>query len=615
MNHFIQLLPESVANQIAAGEVVQRPASVVKELLENSVDAGALSISLILREAGKNLIQVIDNGCGMSADDARLSFERHATSKIREAADLFSLHTFGFRGEALPSIASVAEVIMETRRKEDELGLQIRVAASEADPAEPVHCPAGTQISVKNLFFNTPARRRFLKGNATELKHIINEFQRVALTHPEIAFSLHHNQQEIYHLPAANCRQRIVQLFGKQINANLVPVNADTQVVKISGFIAKPEYAKKSSGEQFFFVNGRFIRSPFLHKAVTRAYDELLGQELYPTYFLYLEVDPEALDVNIHPTKTEVKFEHEQPVFQIMYAAVRAGLGKFNIIPSIDFDEDTSVDIPVLRPGTHFTPPETDIDPYYNPFESHSKESYHNGPDREFTYREEAFENSFSTPLSHSDPLLQEEDAQNNLLFRSGTETADTPLIKNHWIQLKNRYILTTVKSGVMVIDQKRAHERILYEQFLQKFSQAESQPGSRTLLYPVALDLTPEDFFLFEDICEDLCRLGFAIRVIGKLSVVIEALPADGSQEDPETLFRSLLSDIRTSGNLSANRAETLAKNAARAGAVSYGKALHPDEISSLIDHLFACESPGISPTGKPTITIIRMEEIDNKF
>ncbi|MGE4567850.1 MAG: DNA mismatch repair endonuclease MutL, partial [Bacteroidales bacterium] len=434
MSHFIQLLPESVANQIAAGEVVQRPASVVKELLENSVDAGAFSISLVLREAGKNLIQVIDNGCGMSGEDARLSFERHATSKIREAADLFSLHTFGFRGEALPSIASVSEVIMESRRQEDELGVQIRVAASVASPAEPVHCPTGTQISVKNLFYNTPARRRFLKGNATELKHIINEFQRVALTHPEIAFSLHHNQQEIYHLPASNYRQRIVQLFGKQINANLVPVNADTQVVKISGFISKPEYAKKSSGEQFFFVNGRFVRSPFLHKAVTRAYDELLGQELYPTYFLYLDVDPEALDVNIHPTKTEVKFEHEQPVFQIMYAAVRAALGKFNIIPSIDFEEDTTVEIPVLRPGTPITPPQVDIDPFYNPFLSASEHSYPDNRNGEYTRRESEFENNRSQLY---------EDSQENLLFRSPPEEIDTPIIKNHWIQLKNRYILT----------------------------------------------------------------------------------------------------------------------------------------------------------------------------
>lgn len=606
MSHFIQLLPESVANQIAAGEVVQRPASVVKELLENSVDAGALSISLILREAGKNLIQVIDNGCGMSAEDARLSFERHATSKIREAADLFSLHTFGFRGEALPSIASVSEVIMESRRQEDELGVQIRVAASVANPAEPVHCPSGTQISVKNLFFNTPARRRFLKGNATELKHIINEFQRVALTHPEIAFSLHHNQQEIYHLPASNYRQRIVQLFGKQINANLVPVNADTQVVKISGFISKPEYAKKSSGEQFFFVNGRFIRSPFLHKAVTRAYDELLGQELYPTYFLYLDVDPEALDVNIHPTKTEVKFEHEQPLFQIMYAAVRAALGKFNIIPSIDFEEDTTVDIPVLRPGTPITPPQVDIDPLYNPFLSASDHSYPDSRNREYTRRESEFENNRSQLF---------EDSQENLLFRTLPEEINTPIIKNHWIQLKNRYILTTVKSGVMVIDQKRAHERILYEQFLRKFSQSDTEPDSRKLLYPVALDLSPEDFFLFEDICEDLCRLGFDIRTIGKLSVLIEALPADGSQEDPESLFRLLLSECKNSGSLSGNRAESLAKNAAKAGAVAYGKALHPEEIGSLVDHLFACDSPGISPTGKPVVTIIRMEEIEHKF
>ena len=615
MSHIIRLLPDAVANQIAAGEVVQRPASVVKELMENSVDAGALSISVVLREAGKNLVQVIDNGCGMSDDDALLSFERHATSKIRDAADLFSLHTFGFRGEALPSIASVSEVILETRRNEDELGHRIRISASVAEPVEPVHCPIGTQISVKNIFFNTPARRRFLKGNGTELKHVITEFQRVSLTHPEIAFSLHHNQQEIYHLPAANYRQRIVQLFGKQINANLVPVNADTQIVKISGFISKPEYAKKSSGEQFFFVNGRFIRSPFLHKAITKAYDELLGQELYPTYFLYLEVDPEALDVNIHPTKTEVKFEHEQPVFQIMFAAVREALGKFNIIPSIDFDEDTSVEIPVLRPGTKFTPPQVEIDPFYNPFNPPFDSGFETSflPEESSDFLNGAHSNYFSAPVSK--PYKPLEETGENLLWQSEPRNEHTPLVRNNWIQLKNRYILTPVKSGLMLIDQKRAHERILYEQFLRKFAHSESELPSRKLLYPVALDLLPDEVILFQDICDDLCKLGFEIRAIGKSSVLIEALPADGSQDDPETLFRTLLSECKSIGSLTTDRIETLAKTVAKAGAVAYGKILHPEEISSLVDHLFACSAPGISPTGKTVVTMLRMEEIDNKF
>ena len=603
MDDIIRLLPDSVANQIAAGEVVQRPASVVKELMENAVDAGALAINVYLRESGKNLIQVTDNGHGMSPSDAKTAFLRHATSKINNADDLLALNTFGFRGEALPSIASVSEIILETRRKDDELGIKIRVSASVIENEEPVHIPEGTHVSVKNLFFNTPARRKFLKGNHTELKHIINEFQRVTLTHPEITFTLTHNQQEIYNLPASNYRQRIIQIFGKQINSYLVPANADTNIVKISGFIAKPEYAKKTSGEQFFFVNNRFIRSPLLHKAVTKSYGDILKQDFIPTYFLFLTLDPETIDVNIHPTKTEVKFENEQPIFQIVYAAVREALGKFNVVPSIDFDVDDSIEIPVLRNDSVFSAPEINIDPDYNPFEPAGRSTY-----RTVQSKLPDFMSDILTDVST--PYVVKEDVQTRMPLEDDND--DICVVQNNCSQLKNKYILMPVKSGLMIIDQKRAHERILYEKYVNTVI---PDTASRKLLYPITIDLTPGEYALFLEINEDICALGFDVGSFGRNSIIIQAIPAENNDNDPEQTIRSILTDCHETGMLYANRKETLAKIAAKAGAIPHGKSLKPEEIRNLVDNLFACSSPNISPSGKTVLTIIKIEDIDKKF
>ncbi|MDD4031790.1 MAG: DNA mismatch repair endonuclease MutL [Bacteroidales bacterium] len=604
---YIQILPESIANQIAAGEVIQRPASAVKELVENAVDAHARNVGIYLKEAGKNQIQVIDDGIGMSPADAKIAFARHATSKIREAKDLFEICTLGFRGEALASIAAIAEVSLKTRREEDELGTRVEIAASTLIGQEPVQCPVGTNFTVKNLFFNTPARRKFLRTNQTELKHVLTEFERIALSRPDIGFKLHHNTTEIYNLPPASLPQRITHLFGKGISNQIISINADTQIVKVSGFVCKPEYAKKVAGEQFIFVNNRYVRHALLHKAILNAFSQLIHQEAIPSYFIFLDTDPENIDVNIHPTKTEVKFVNEQAVFQILHAAVKEALGKFNVIPSLDFDMDRSIEIPAYGSQRVVIPPSIDYDPKYNPFDSQT------GGHQPSSFRPEppAF---LKDNLSNWDTLYKDfESDQQKLPLDTEKESTKNNLPGNTIFQFKLKYIMTPTASGLMVIDQKRAHERILYEQFVRTLANLHTE--SQQMLYPKVIDLSPGDFALLSEIAESLKTLGFDVQPFGGYSVALNAYPAILSTEDPEALFMDLLARIRESEETGNHFSEKIARALAKAGAIPYGKALNAEEMNFMIDHLFACETPGFTPGGKTIVIIVQTEEIEKKF
>ncbi|HEX2936127.1 MAG TPA: DNA mismatch repair endonuclease MutL [Bacteroidales bacterium] len=615
MSDIIKLLPDSVANQIAAGEVVQRPSSVVKELVENSIDAGASNIQVVVKDAGKTSIQVIDNGCGMSPMDARMAFERHATSKITEAKDLFAIQTLGFRGEALASIAAVAEVKLRTKRIEDELGTAIDIAASEITMQEATVCANGTNFTIRNLFFNVPARRKFLKVNNTELKHIINEFQRVALTHPEIEFSLNHNNVDIYHLPQSNFRQRICNVFGKTINQHLVPINADTSIVKISGFIGKPEAAKKTFGEQFFFVNGRFIKHPYLHKAVLKAYDQLLPNETLPSYFIYFNVDPETIDINIHPTKTEVKFEDEQSIYQILLASLRESLGKFNIAPSLDFTIDTSIDIPVARKDGEIKQPVIDINPFYNPFDNEKTGGYSsprmsqrdidNSQNWDKLYS--GFEQSGFTTNRDDDVEAAPVDR-----FVSANTSENSTI---NTLQLKNKYILTPVKSGLMVIDQKRAHERILFEQFMGMVYHEQS--FTQQSLFPEVVEFTVPEIQCIKEIGDDIRAFGFDFEVNNDSEVVIKGYPSDSSTLNVGELFKDIVHTCMddTANDIKLEKREKIAIQMAKSAAVPYGKSLTHEEMRNLVDHLFACEMPNFTPSGKSIISILTMDEIEKRL
>lgn len=609
MADVIQLLPDSIANQIAAGEVVQRPASVVKELLENSIDAGARNINLIVRDGGKGLIQVIDDGVGMSETDARLCFERHATSKIREAADLFNIRTMGFRGEALASIAAVAEVELRTRRAADEVGTEVNISASELVSQQPVACSTGTQIAVKNLFFNVPARRKFLKSDSVELKHIITEFQRVALAYPEVAFSLSHNGSELYRLPASGLKQRIIGLFGKTINQHLVDCSTKTSIVNIGGYIGKPEGAKKSAGEQFFFVNGRFMKNPFLHKAVMNAYNRLLPPDTYPSYFIYFDIDPQSIDVNIHPTKTEIKFEDERMIWQILHAAVRESLGKFSVVPPIDFDSAPGFDIPYLPKNAPVTFPTIDVDPTYNPFDEQYKNvrTPHSTdkPRQSVTGWEQLFTDlpQESTPIQTRIETFESE----GMLIKAPENT-------NRFYQFKGKYILTTVKSGLMVIDQKRAHERILYEQYIGGM-QADINLKQREL-FPQAIELLPADFELLMSKADELSRLGMEISNLNHNTISVNSMPVSSSVTDPAKLVENLLAIMHENHALPFDDAKhRIALTMAKASAIGYGKQLSQFEMQEIVDKLFACHEPNITPDGKKIIVILELDDFDSRF
>ncbi|HVW96471.1 MAG TPA: DNA mismatch repair endonuclease MutL [Mucilaginibacter sp.] len=616
MSDIIQLLPDSVANQIAAGEVVQRPASAVKELVENAIDAGADKIQLVIKDAGKSLIQVIDNGCGMSVTDARMSFERHATSKIRQADDLFAIRTMGFRGEAMASIAAIAQVELKTRRHEDELGTVICIEGSEIVNQEACSTPAGTSVSVKNLFFNTPARRNFLKSNSVEMRYIIDELQRIALAHPEIFFSLHHNGQEVYHLPAASLKQRIVHLFGNNYNERLVPVEEDTIVIKLHGFIGKPEFAKKTRGEQFFFVNNRFIKDAYLNHAVLMAFKELLPEDTFPLYVLFIDIDPAKIDINVHPTKTEIKYQDEQTIYAIIRSAVKRSLGRYNITPSLDFDQENSIEHLVTpKPLEEIVPPTITFNPDYNPFDNENKAGGSSGYGRGSNdYRNSPIPKNWDTLYEIS---KKEEPVQHAVYQEQSIEVDDQELNKpseRQLFQIQNRFILSQIKSGFMLINQQAAHERILYERFLQ---QLQHHSGvSQQSLFPQTVTLNTADFELLKELLPDIRALGFDIREFGKNTVVIEGIPADLSNTSETGILEQLLEGFKNNQSvLKLDKRDSLARSLARNAATKAGVKMSLEEMNILIDQLFACQMPNVALNGKLVITTFTLNELLERF
>lgn len=601
MADIIKLLPDSVANQIAAGEVIQRPASVVKELTENGVDAGSTVIDVIIKDAGKTLIQVTDNGSGMSASDARLAFERHATSKITSANDLFAINTKGFRGEALASIAAVAMVEMKTRKEGDDVGTSIKISGSKIESQDHCSCGLGTSLSVKNLFYNIPARRKFLKSNTTEFRHIVNEFQKISLAHPEIKFTLEHNGTEIYNLVPGNHRQRIVGLFGKQINQGLIPIETETNLVGIRGFVGKPESARKTYGEQFFFVNNRFMRHPYFHKAITEAYQNILPADVIPSYFIYMTADPASIDINIHPTKTEIKFENERAIWQILMASARESLGRFNIVPSIDFEGEGAVNFPI--PGkSDFLPdaPRVEIDPTYNPFDNKS------------AYTRDSYIDRFEKEnISYWERLFPERKNE------SATETEIKTTIaepERKFMQIKNRYISCPVKSGLLLIDQKRGHERVLYENFMECLNSNSS--ASQTTLFPVTIELGQDNFLVLKEIKNDLKRIGFDIEYGDDSVITVNGYPSISGSTNIKEVIEILIEEFKsTSNDPSTGVKEKLAAAMAAASAIPYGKPLSNIEMEALFDSLFSCSSPNYTPKGKAIVSIITVDELDKRF
>jgi DNA mismatch repair protein MutL len=600
MPDIIKLLPDSVANQIAAGEVIQRPASVVKELIENSVDSGAKSIRVLIRDAGKTLIQVIDDGSGMSETDARLAFERHATSKITQASDLFAITTKGFRGEALASIAAVAMVELRTRRAGDEAGTLVVISGSRVEKQEICSCPAGSSFSVKNLFYNIPARRKFLKSDNTEIRHIINEFQKVVLAHHQIRFSLYHNDTEIYNLPESNTRQRIVGVFGKQINQDLVSLDTETSLINISGFIGKPENARRTFGEQFFFVNSRYMKHPYFHKAVMEAYQNILPPDAVPSYFIFTQVDPGKIDINIHPTKTEIKFEDERAIWQILMASVREALGRFNIVPSLDFENEALVDIPLINHSREFPePPRIEVNTEYNPFASEERGRKENIIER--------FERAGSSDWDKLYPASSEK-------TQTPDETGKYQDSQRKIFQIKNKYIVCPVISGLMVIDQKRAHERILFERYLNNLNN--NSHSTQKTLFPETVELNPADMYVLKEIETDLRLLGMDIRDLGNNVVSINSIPSGSDVADVKELLGIFLGEFKSKqSDPSEGIKEKVASALARASAIPYGKVLVRSEMENLFDTLFACSAPNYSPSGKPVIQIIALDELDKRF
>jgi DNA mismatch repair protein MutL len=613
MSDIIQLLPDSVANQIAAGEVVQRPASAVKELMENALDSKATIIKLIVKDAGKTLIQVIDNGSGMSETDARMSFERHATSKIRKADDLFSIRTMGFRGEALASIAAIAQVEMKTRLKDKDVGITIQIEGSEVKLQEPCSCPEGTSISVKNLFYNVPARRNFLKTDSVELRHIIEEFQRVAIPNPQVAFSLHHNTTEVFNLPAGNLKQRLMSIFGSSYNTRLVPIEENTPIVNIKGFVIKPEFAKKTRGEQFFFLNKRFIKNGYLHHAVQSAFEQLLAADSFASYFLMLDVDPKSIDINIHPTKTEVKFEDEKAVYAFLRSTIKKSLGQFNIAPSLDFDQEAHLYNMPLKPlDGIIKAPTIKVNPDYNPFKTENPRPSKDISDRELSNRAN-WEKMYSR---HADNQLEfeikQEEKQQSVDPEWDKQLHESN--KKAAYQLHNKYILSHIKTGFMVIDQQGAHERIIYERIIDSLEKHKS--ATQQELFPKTLEMNPADFALVKELEPEIKAMGFDISKFGKNTYVIHGIPADTADHDSASLLEGLIENYKQNlQELRSDKRENLARSMAFNMAVKSGKELRQEEMNSLIDELFACKMPYSTPAGKPTITTFSLEDLDRRF
>ncbi len=615
MADIIQLLPDHVANQIAAGEVVQRPASVVKELLENAIDARASLIKLVVKDGGRTLIQVIDNGTGMSHTDARLGFERHATSKIKSADDLFHIVTKGFRGEALASIAAIAHVEMHTREAGAELGTALRIEGGKVMSHEFSASPEGTSISVKHLFFNIPARRNFLKSQQVELRHITDEFHRVALAHPDIDFHFYHNTSELFHLPAASLKKRIIGIFGSKTNEKLVPVQEETAVVNLSGFVCKPQYAKKSRGEQFFFVNNRFIKSPYLHHAVVSAFEGLLKADAHPGYFLFLEVDPVSIDINIHPTKTEIKFDDEHTVYAILRSAVKHSLGQFNITPVLDFEQDQNLETPYAFKNKSGVPPGIQVDTGFNPFKQAAKgRATGLGADKGRSGDWEGLYVGLESRMSDSSQFSSvafESEANTRLPLENLEETQDAQLAG---FQLRKKYIITSIKSGMLIIHQNRAHQRILYEKFLKTVTLKETV--SQQLLFPLVLSFNKSELGIIDDIQDQLQLFGFVFEEIGKEQLKISGIPFLVPENEVGIVLDQLIAEAQTHGDqLKTSPLDMLSRALAKTLAVKSGNTLNQAAQQALVNDLFACREPKLCPFNKPAYTIIEDNEIDKKF
>ena len=620
MSDIIHLLPDSIANQIAAGEVIQRPASVVKELVENAVDAGAGHIQVNIKDAGRTLVQVIDDGKGMSETDARMAFERHATSKISTADDLFSLHTMGFRGEALASIVAVSQVELRTRLKGAELGTHLVFSGSELESVEPDACTEGSIFSVKNLFFNVPARRKFLKSNETEFRNIINEFERIALVNSQVALSLYHNDTEIFNLPESGLRQRIVNVYGKTLNQKLLSVDAQSSLVTISGFVGRPDSAKKRGALQYFFVNGRFMKHPYFHKAVMQAYEQLIPAGEQPNYFIYFTLDPATIDVNIHPTKTEIKFENEQPIWQILMAATREALAKSSAIPTIDFDVEDAIDIPVYNPVKEAAPykaPCVQVNSGYNPFETSSYKK----PEFDWSKLYNDFEGdrnairqgaeltgSFLAP-DLSEPAIEADEVV--VQDTSGSLFND---VSNPCYQYKGKYIITSLKSGLALIDQHRAHVRILFDQYITNIRQ--QRGASQQVLFPEIVEFTAGEATVLPTLLEDMRFIGFDLTNLGNNSYAINGLPAGVENLDPVSLIRNMVDRVIDTGcEVHEEICDSLALSLAKSAAIRPGKILSGEEMDNLLASLFSCQESNLTPDGKTIISKLTDEELEKRF
>lgn len=613
MSSIIQLLPDHVANQIAAGEVVQRPASAVKELLENAVDAKATEIKLIVKDAGKTLIQVIDNGTGMSVTDARLCFERHATSKIRHAEDLFALHTKGFRGEALASIAAIAHVELKTRQDQEELGTHIIIEGSKFISQEIAVVPKGTSFSVKNLFYNIPARRNFLKSDTVEFRHIVDEFERVALAHSNIHFMLYHNGSEMFNLPKSNSRQRIVNIFSGKTNEKLVPVQEHTEIVTIQGFIGKPEFAKKSRGEQFFFVNNRYIKSGYLHHSVMAAYEGLLKDGCQPSYFIYLEVPPNSIDINIHPTKTEIKFDDEHSLYAILRSAIKHSLGQFNVAPVLDFERDANLDTPYSYQNKEAAFPSIQVDSGFNPFtpDTTSKSSKTTTyPSLRKTENDGSWESLYLGLSEAAEGINFESEEVTGSLFNE--EEVEQTIYKTY--QIHKKYIVSPIKSGMVIIDQKRAHQRILYEQFLTNITV--QQAPSQQLLFPLLLYFSKVEMDFISELRSALENTGFVFTEFNHDHIVVSGLPVNVAESEVSILLEELISNLQMEvPDSSFSQSDSIAKFMAKSLAIKTGISLSEKEQENMLNSLFACKDPLVSPFNKPTFITLSVEDIDKRF
>lgn len=623
MPDIIKLLSDNIANQIAAGEVVQRPASAIKELLENAIDSGATKVDIVIKDAGKTLMQVIDNGCGMSETDARMAFERHATSKIASADDLFNIRTKGFRGEALASIAAVAQVELKTRQHDVELGTSIKIEGSKVIEQDHVSCSVGSNFMVKNLFFNVPARRNFLKSNAVETRHIIDEIERVALAHPDVHITFHNNGAEVFNLHPGNQRQRIISIFGKRYNERLVPVQEDTTIVNLSGYVVKPEFCKRTRGEQFFFVNNRFIKNHYLHNAVTRAYDQLLNKDQFASYFIFMELDPSTIDINIHPTKTEVKFEDDKSMYAIINSAVRNSLGKFNIAPTIDFNQENSFNVPPIPKDKVIIEPQVKIDPTFNPFNAEVKGNSSSGGGSSkgggsnFRIRQSAQQ------IEANLEMLANTQQEANQLSMSDNFSEDVHLERNSsgkltygaekTSQLHGKYILTQVKRSLIIIDQHRAHCQVLFERF--KSSMETGDVATQRLLFPQMIELDASDYGVIIDLLPEIKELGFDVESLGTNTITINGVPVGMEEDDLSSVVEQFIEQCKDNSSLISQNKDNMAWSLAKSGAIKRGKQLTMEEMSTLIDELFGCASSEYDFKGKKIVVRIEESEIDEKF